>query len=203
MEMIDVCPKPRIWNEIYQKLYRFWELQNERGFPPPIPLVLSGWAYSNDVEKSTRWKETLSWANTMGCPHLIRKLDEADYYKVESLTDYVVGPLGGPMYLPWDYTSKIRPSAEELEDALAKLIVNWANIIGKNFYSVTEPIGFTGDKRRRLLVLVTTTENPPWGTWFSLAHGEKRRSFTDFRKKINETINPLMVDHVDFIINER
>ena len=47
--------------------------------PPPVPLILAGWAYSNDVEKRSRWQETLAWADHHGLGTLLSDIgDELD-----------------------------------------------------------------------------------------------------------------------------
>ena len=60
---------------------------------PPKPLVLAGWAYSNDVEKMRCWEETVAWARVNGCADVI-EISEQDFYYVEEPTSYAVGPMG-------------------------------------------------------------------------------------------------------------
>jgi hypothetical protein len=45
-----------------------------------MPLILNGWAYSNDVEKMRRWEETVTWARDNGSPEIIEIPDEDFYY---------------------------------------------------------------------------------------------------------------------------
>jgi hypothetical protein len=49
-------------------------------------LVLAGWHFTNDVEKSRRWGETLTWAVTNGCAHLVDVAGE-DFYSVDVLSE--------------------------------------------------------------------------------------------------------------------
>jgi hypothetical protein len=68
--------------------------------------------------------------------------------------------------------------------------------MGSDLARLTVPIGFTGKKGRKLVVKVVEKANPPWGTWKDLSRvEEKRRTFTIIRKKINELIEPNMVEH--------
>jgi hypothetical protein len=42
----------------------------------PVPLILAGWAHSNDVEKRTRWQETLAWTNHHGLGALLSDITD-------------------------------------------------------------------------------------------------------------------------------
>ena len=70
--------------------------------------------FSNDTEKKQRWRETVDWACTNGCAKIIEQISEQDFYEVGKPTNYAVGPMGGPLYRPWDSEPKILPSNEEL-----------------------------------------------------------------------------------------
>jgi len=76
-----VCPVPRVWAEIHGPLQEAWERQGRHGPPPPIPLILAGWAYSDDTEKHSRWLATLDWAEQAELSHLVPALAESDLYK--------------------------------------------------------------------------------------------------------------------------
>lgn len=90
-------------------------------------------------------------------------------------------------------------TADEYQAALSKLRAGWAEAIGEELAAITEPYMFSGRKRRRLVVLVRGDGTPPWGTWQSLSAVEaERRTFTEFRKRVNELIAPHGVDHVEF-----
>lgn len=93
---MTICPNPVAWNNIYKQLQAF-ALSHPCVPPaPPVPLVLAGWAYSNDVEKRDRWSQTVSWATLNGCPELTM-VPEVDLYSTGAPTSYQIGPLGGPM----------------------------------------------------------------------------------------------------------
>jgi hypothetical protein len=124
-------------------------------------------------------------------PHLSRT---QVMYAVDELSSYEIGPLGGPTYCPWDFTSKTRPSEAEVGQALSVLTDGWCSIVGPPLASVTCPLSFTGKKKRRLLVFADPQITPPWGSWFALASGAQRRAFTQFRKAVNDAISPLHVD---------
>ena len=90
-------------------------------------------------------------------------------------------------------------TADEYQDAFAKIRERWPAAIGEELAAVTEPYMFSGRKRRRLIVLVRGSATPPWGTWHSLSAVEaERRKFTEFRRRVNDIIAPHGVDHVEF-----
>lgn len=98
-------------------------------------------------------------------------------------------------------TREARPvlTADEYQAAFAKIRAGWPEAIGASLAAITEPYMFSGRKRRRLVVLVRGSATPPWGTWRSLSPVEaERRTFTEFRKRVNELIAPHGVDHVEF-----
>jgi hypothetical protein len=91
-----ICPNPEAWSKIYKQLQAF-ALSQPCVLPaPPVPLVLAGWAYSNDLEKRDRWSQTVSWATLNGCPELTM-VPGVDLYSTGAPTSYQIGPLGGPM----------------------------------------------------------------------------------------------------------
>jgi hypothetical protein len=83
--MKRVCPNPQYWNEACEKLHDYSRKHRCEPPTPPIPLVLSGWAMSSDVEKIQRWQETVRWATINGCLDLLSAIQETDYYYVEDL----------------------------------------------------------------------------------------------------------------------
>lgn len=190
---------PMSWIRAHQLLMSAWERDGRHGKPPPTPLILSGWAYTNDMDKAMRWKETVQWAKENGYSHLIPEFTEEEKYLVAVMTTYDIGPLGGPMYLPWSFSPKEKPSNEALRQAMMTLKEQWESIVGSALSSITSPICFTGAKKRRLLVQVDGSKKPPWGEWNRLVPDHRRRTFTVLRKAVNEAIAPLMVDHIDFI----
>lgn len=194
-----VCPKPIYWSEIFQVLKKAWERDGQIGLGPPVPLILNGWAFTNDVQKNQRWEETVEWAQTNGYSKLIPELSNGQKYQVNEMTSYL-GPYGDTMY-PWDFEPKQIPSKEEVEKALGTLRDNWEKVVGANLAKISTPIRFTGRKRRRLVVLVDANTQPPWGTWQERLYAQKF-AFTEFRKAINDAILPHMVDHIDFEISD-
>jgi hypothetical protein len=196
-----VCPLPPLWNEIYQRLHSSWLKDGSKGPPPPIPLILNGWAYSDDLEKKKRWESTVRWAHERGFENLIPEIEESQSHMVSELSTYEIGPMGGPMYLDWGSSPKTTSSVEEVESAFHQLATNWKEIAGLVLASHTKPLRFTGKKRRRLLVLADPEYVPPWGSWNMLKPGEEHRSFTRLRNRVNEIIDPMKVDHIDFVFS--
>lgn len=195
-----ICPNPMPWNDVYTKLCMFAECHSCTPLKPPVPLILAGWAYSNDYEKMERWRQTIEWAKANGCEQITAAVKETDFYYAHNLSDYDSGPLGGPMYLEWNFESRIRPSDDELVVALDLLRSNWEQIVGDELGEVTYPHAFTGTKRRKLLVKALHSFTPSWGGWEFLASTSVRRDFTRFRESVNKAIKPHMVDHVEFIL---
>jgi len=170
----------------------------------PKPLILNGWVYSNDIEKKNRWEKTVKWAESNGCQDLVVCIPDSDFYFVDEPTSYLVGPMGGPMYLPWNFEPKSRPSSDVLDKCMERLVKQWPKIAGKELSNLTQPIAFTGNKARRLLVQTDTTSQPPWGGWTYLSRVEsERRTFTKFRALVNQAISPHEVDHIDFICDQK
>ena len=187
------------WNEAFERLTRYSKAHPCTPPSPPKPLILAGWAYSNDVEKKQRWEETVAWANDNGCPEIVRAIPDDDFYFVSETTTYVVSPVGGPMYRPWDFDSKTRLSSQEIARHIEALKSRWSAIVGPELAHITRPLAFTGEKARRLLVHADGSSRPQWGGWSHLSSVEvERRTFTRFREAINIAIAPHEVDHVDF-----
>jgi hypothetical protein len=197
--MTKVCPNPIPWNAVYQRLLSLGERRPDLP-KPPVPLILNGWVFSNDVEKMERWQETLQWAQAAGCAHITSSLPDDDFYQIEALTSYRIGPLGGPLHRSWDFESKEKPAQEIVDAGLRRLVEQWPDL-ATGFSTCTRPVAFTGGKARRLVVAVSGNCSPPWGTWESLSNEEpRRRAFTAFRKSVNEALAPHEVDHIDFIM---
>ncbi len=195
-----VCPQPSRWNDVFMKLVEYAEKHSCKPRQPPVPLVLAGWAYSNDVEKMQRWTETVRWASTNGCAAIVQDVADIDFHRSEKPDGRPVGPLGGPCHRPWDFESKVRPTTEELATHLEHLLAHWADIAGPDLAAVTRPVTFTGKKARRLLAQAEKAASPPWGGWsHRLPEETKRRTFTRFRSAVNEAIAPHEVDHIEFV----
>jgi hypothetical protein len=145
------------------------------------------------------WEETVAWARINGCADIV-EISDQDFYFVDEPTSYTVGPMGGPMYLPWDFQQKDRPPPNQVLELIEALKSRWQDIAGPELALITRPLVFTGAKARRLLVQAHSTASPPWGDWSHLSTVEsERRTFTLFRSSINRAIAPYEVDHVDFV----
>lgn len=201
---MKICPVPLKWNEIHLKLLEYASINICTPEKPPVPFILAAWWATNDNQKHTRWIETVQWAKSNNCLKLIN-VDEIEFYEVENPTDYEIGPLGGPLYLPWSFDSKKPLDSKTEKELFSKLVSNWINIVGEQLGQVTKPIKFSGKKRRKLIVYADPTSTPPWGSWNNLPdprfEQEKRRTFTKFRVAINNALLPHFVDHIDFITN--
>jgi hypothetical protein len=170
---------------------------------PPVALILTGWEFSNDIEKKNRWEETVEWAERNGCSDLVNGMPDSEFYFVDEPTTYMVGPMGEPMYRLWDFEPKERPSPEVIKKGMKILREHWAEIAGEEIFKITCPITFTGKKCRRLLIRADTSSKPPWGGWNYLSHVEsKRATFTRFRSSVNKAISPHEVDHIEFLTEE-
>ena len=75
----------------------------------------------------------------------------------------------------------------------------WPQIAGPELAAMTRPLGFTGRRKRKLLVWADTKTTPPWGSWTKLSiRLPERRKFTIFRNAVNAAIAPMQVDHIEF-----
>ncbi len=188
-----------LWDDLFKRLTAHARMHPCIPPSPPKPLILAGWAFSNDVEKMLCWEETVAWARINSCADIVEISDE-DFYFVDEPTSYTVGPMGGPMYLPWDFKQKDRPPPNQVLENIEALKSRWQDIAGPELALITRPLVFTGAKSRRLLVQAHATARPPWGDWSQLSAVEsERRTFTFFRSSINRAIAPYEVDHVDFV----
>lgn len=194
--------------EDWHRFHLFLQAKKQTGQKdPPVPLILAASGESND-SKHRRLSDQLYWALENGC------IDEALRYlrdipikqwkscpPSESFQDNYSKPDGtyGPIHLEWTSDPKPKGNAESAAHAIEILRARWDEVAGQELCSVTSPLRFEGAKRRRLVVLAKREASPPWGTWTSLDQGEKRRFFTRLRAAVNAAIEPLEVDHIDFI----
>ena len=106
---------------------------------------------------------------------------------------------GPPVYLPWNYSRRKRPPSGELQDLLETLKSRWMEVVGPHLADMTCPVAFSGARARRLIVRADPKRPPPWGSWSQLSNRESaRRTFTEFRRSINQVLQPHEVDHVAF-----
>lgn len=67
-----VCPVPHRWNELWESLPDRRRVGS--GWEPPLPLILSAWWHTSNVEKALRLREHLNWAEAHG------RLQEVDLF---------------------------------------------------------------------------------------------------------------------------
>jgi hypothetical protein len=195
-----ICPKPPRWKDVFDELSKYSQAHPCTPNQPPAPLILAGWMYSNGTEKKQRWRETVDWAFANGCADIVEGVSDQEFYEVVEPSNEAVGPMGGPLYRPWDSEAKVRPSQEELAKHFEYLSEYWVEIAGPALSAVTRPEAFTGRKARRLLVQAESTATPPWGGWtVRLPDEARRRTFTRFRSAVNKAITPHEVDHIEFV----
>jgi hypothetical protein len=84
-EMVRVCPNPATWTEVFWQLTQYARIHQCSPPSPPVALILAGWHFTNDVEKATRWEETVAWAERNACVDLVDVPGE-DFYCVEVLS---------------------------------------------------------------------------------------------------------------------
>jgi hypothetical protein len=204
-EQITVCPKPPAWARVFEQLVQFAQTRNCVPATPPSPLILSGWWYSSDLDKMERWSQTVDWSKRNQCHHIVNVTDD-DYYKVLEADE---DPARGPSYLPFCFERKTRPRDSALLQYIAKLSSEWTQIVGEELGHMTKPLHFTGKKGRRLVISADATKIPPWGTWYERTSSwykiyrtdqdeHERRTFTKFRRAINNAIAPHAVDIIYF-----
>lgn len=198
-----ICPQPATWYQVFEALRAHARTHTCDPVEPPMPLILNGWAFSNDLDKLHRWEAMVEWANKNGCADLLKSIPEEQFYCVETPASYTVGPMGGPMYREWDFQPRTKPDALILDSILEKLKSHWPEIAGSQISGMTQPLRFDGSKARRLVVRAIASTIPPWGSWEDLAPDEgRRRSFTRLRAAVNAAIAPHEVDHIDFQVEE-
>lgn len=191
---VFVCPMPRAWARIHTKLKKHWQDNGCAGSEPPKPLILNGWMFSNDIDKQECWKSTVQWAE---------ERDLSEKCTVTAKESYYVRELSAYRYMEdWYYgPHDPAPSADRelIADKLADLKNNWSSIAGQELASHTNPLRFTGKKRRRLVVSKDESDfSPPWGSWWTINFIDKE-AFSSFRQAVNKAIEPHYIDHIDFI----
>lgn len=200
--MIRICPNPTSWDSVHIKLTSFAKTHPCTPSNPPVPLILAGWSHTTDNEKMLRWKATIAWAADNHCIELTSISDD-DYYWSKEPTRSSDVAFGAPTYRSWYSDKQSRPAPELLLHYLTLLDSNWMDVAGAELSKVTRPLSFSGPKGRRLLVQANSQFIPPWGSWCHLSHDvSKRRTFTRFRRAINDAIAPHEVDHVAFSIED-
>jgi len=192
-----ICPQPRLWHEIYQRLRSAAQSADHEIPMPPVPLILGGWWASSDFEKKERWKETLAWAELHGLSSRIGVLSEERMHKADDRSP-LLPLLSLDPYSTWNYSPRSKLPKERERQVLDVLRAKWEEIAGA-IAADTRPVKFTGAKRRRLLVFAAESTEPPWGDWNSFRLESDRESFTNFRRAVNEAIAPHEIDHIEFV----
>jgi hypothetical protein len=59
-----VCPQPRRWNELWEMLPN--KVQVGAGWKPPLPLILTAWHHTSNLEKMMRLSDHIAWAHEHG-----------------------------------------------------------------------------------------------------------------------------------------
>jgi hypothetical protein len=91
--LVRICPNPIPWDKVYRELVNYSKKHDCTPSSPPIPLVLSGWVFSNDVQKMERWQETIEWAQENNCSELVNSIPDDDFYYVEKPNSNIIDPL--------------------------------------------------------------------------------------------------------------
>lgn len=193
-----VCPKPMVWDRIYKRLKRMSESRLCVPAAPPMPLILTGWHASDDLDKMKRWEETRRWAIANELGMVVRSLEKSDWY----FTEWPIISEPHRYFSSRDGNPRPKASKEDREALIQKLCYNWESIAGR-IHRSTIPVALTGTKGRRLVVKVTGRGYPTWGGWTHLSNdADRRRSFTVFRAKLNQVVDPFGIDIVDFDVSE-
>jgi hypothetical protein len=101
-----------------------------------------------------------------------------------------------PSFGPQKHLAPDSPAPGQALETLQRLKSKWIEVVGSEMGLHSKPKRFSGRKKRRLVVALDSEYLPPWGFFGT---GPNRRVFTLFRKSINDFIQPMKVDHIDFI----
>ena len=77
---------------------------------------------------------------------------------------------------------------------------NWERIAGRDLANASEPLQFTGQKARRLVVRIDPGITPPWRDSPRRNTDPNHQLFLTTRDAVNATISPLAVDVIDFVV---
>lgn len=198
--MEPICPNPSTWYEIYVRLSKATMLKETLIEPPPRPLILANWDYSNDSERKNRWEETLEWASRHGMLGLIGDIPEEAMYKAD-LELSTLRLMSGDPYANRHFKPQPVLSAQMKIEVMERLRDRWKGVAGP-IAEFTRPLRFSGRKGRRLVVFAAAEFSPPWGSWSKIAVLSARH-FTEFRRSVNRAIEPHEVDHIDFVHDEK
>jgi len=194
-------PRPGDWTMLHGLLTEAWVARQDGRIPkPPVPLILAGAAFSTASAIRERWRELVHWANAHGFAELLAAHLPLppDVDIAEQIAGVSADGRGWwPEYGEQVHAPAAKPDMEAVDTALSILEAQWPSIVGSELSRNTHPIRFTGRKSRRLVVRANPDAKPPWGSWNFIS--KEPRSFTLFRKAINEAIAPLGVDDIAFV----
>ena len=76
-----ICPLPQKWNELWRMLPG--KKQVEKGWHPPLPLILGAWWYTPALSKMLRLEEHIRYAAELGVftqvDNYLRQLKEEEW----------------------------------------------------------------------------------------------------------------------------
>lgn len=198
-----ICPFPQTWITVFEHLETYARTHSCEPPEPPPPLVLSGWTYSNDLEKAQRWEATVDWARRNGCDGLLANLPDTEFLVSSILPGYELGTLGERTRPGGSPPFGIRSSVLIQAAWLELLQRRWLMIAPEDLATRMRPLAFVGVEFRSLLVEADVRLRPPWGTWTEInADQPSRRAFRAFRAAVNRAIAPHEVDHIEFWLPE-
>lgn len=71
-----VCLKPMKWNELYEAMIKVYPERKT-----PLPLILSAWHHTSDIEKRNRFCMHLEFAISAGVAEdILKNVTEDDWY---------------------------------------------------------------------------------------------------------------------------
>jgi hypothetical protein len=194
-------PLPDVSAAIHAALERMRQ-QNPAWPPVPVPLILSGAAFSTATAIRQRWRETLVWAESHGCMDVLLRHYVAPHSGMDVANQLSGVDDDGNGWWPdtshWNTEPRATHTSDEVRNAIHELKANWLEVAGESLCSALDPVEITGPKSRRLVVMVLKEVSPPWGSWESVSSNPG--AFRDFRHRVNVAIAPLEVDHIDFVI---
>jgi len=79
--MRRICPLPQNWAKIHSALLEHAANNTCDPLEPPKPLILAGWNFSEDDDKSRRWAEMVQWAKKNECEVIVNQLGDCDWYE--------------------------------------------------------------------------------------------------------------------------
>lgn len=79
-----ICPRPDLWNGLWEMLPN--KSRDGAGWEPPLPLILNAWWFTSDSEKALRLKEHIEWAvkhqSLNVVAEYLRSLQESDWHHI-------------------------------------------------------------------------------------------------------------------------